>query len=253
VAAPKGASSGAIFVMQDKSSHYKLLEMRKEFIANASHELKTPITIIRGFAEALHDNPDLPPETTEDVTAKIVKNCQRMTNLIKDLLTLSDIENIPHSRLIECDLHEIIEGCCNTLHEIFPTAQFNIHQQPNIDSYLVADPSLMELAMMNLIENAAKYSKPPAIIDISLETIGDNITVTIADQGIGIPPADLEHIFERFYTVDKAHSQKLGGSGLGLSIVQTIIHKHFGKISVQSEVGKGTTFTIVLPSHQETT
>ena len=105
--------------------------------------------------------------------------------------------------------------------------------------------------MMNLIENAAKYSKPPILIDITLQRIDDKIKVAIADQGIGIPPGDIEHIFERFYTIDKAHSQKMGGSGLGLSIVQTIIRKHLGQISVTSTLGKGTTFTLILPTMQE--
>jgi two-component system, OmpR family, phosphate regulon sensor histidine kinase PhoR len=251
VAAPKGEDSGAILVMQDKSSHYKLLEMRKDFIANASHELKTPITIIRGFAETLHDNPDLSVDIRSDVTLKIVKNCQRMTTLIKDLLTLSDIENIPDSRLSECDLNDIIKVCCDNLINIFPDAQIHIHKDPAADLHLIADPSLIELALMNLIENAAKYSKHPAHIDISLEKDNDIMRITIADKGIGIPPADLEHIFERFYTVDKAHSQKMGGSGLGLSIVQTIIHKHFGQINVQSELGSGTTFIIELPAGYE--
>ncbi len=247
VAAPKGASSGAILVIQDKSSHYKLMEMRKDFVANASHELKTPITIIRGFAEALHDHPDLPESTRIEVTRKIVKNCERMTTLIKDLLTLSDIENIPHSRLVECDLTQLIRGCCDTLHEIHADAQINMHVKSDMPMLLIADPSLMELAFMNLIENAAKYSKPPAMIDITLEKSEDKISVIISDKGIGIPDIDQEHIFDRFYTVDKAHSQKMGGSGLGLSIVQTVIHKHFGQISVRSKVGEGTTFTIILP------
>lgn len=250
VAAPKGASSGAILVMQDKTSHYKLLEMRKDFIANASHELKTPITIIRGFAEALHDHPELPENTRIEITRKIVNNCKRMTNLIKDLLTLSDIENIPQSRLIDCDLLDIIQGCCETLHEIYPNALIHIDTPTEEIFTLIADPSLMELAMMNLIVNAAKYSKPPAKIDISLRHLDDKIQIKIADQGIGIPSEDLEHIFDRFYTVDKAHSQKMGGSGLGLSIVQTIIHKHFGSISVQSTLGKGSTFTILLPASE---
>lgn len=246
LAAPKGHNSGAILVMQDQTSHYRLLEMRKDFIANASHELKTPITIIRGFAEALHDNPDLPQQTTIEVTGKIVKSCKRMTTLIKDLLTLSDIENIPQSKLMECDIYDIIQTCSDNLHDGFPDAQIAI-QKPIEEMYVIADPSLMELAMMNLIENGIKYSSPPAQININLEKLNGNIKITIADQGIGIPEADLAHIFERFYTVDKAHSQKMGGSGLGLSIVQTIIHKHFGQITVDSKVGNGTIFTILLP------
>lgn len=251
VAAPKGQNSGAILVMQDKTSHYKLLEMRKDFIANASHELKTPITIIRGFAEALHDNPNLPQETTIEVTDKILKNCLRMTSLIKDLLALSDVENLPHSRLISCDIYEIIQKCSDNLHDAFPNANIAIHKSDE-DMHLIADPSLIELAMTNLMENGIKYSKPPAQIDITLKRKDAEIEITIADKGIGIPAPDLEHIFERFYTVDKAHSQKMGGSGLGLSIVQTIINKHFGQISVASEVGKGTTFTILLPTEEGT-
>ena len=251
VAAPKGINSGAILVLQDKSPHYKLLEMRKDFIANASHELKTPITIIRGFAEMLHDHPDLPPETTQQMTTKIVKNCQRMTTLIKDLLTLSDIENIPLSRLAQVDLIKLTEQCKNTLHDIYPDAIVNIIQQ-NITGYIIkADPNLIELALMNLIENAAKYSKNPAQIDVKFDKSGSKIKITLSDKGIGIPKADLEHIFERFYTVDKAHSQKLGGSGLGLSIVQNIIQKHYGQISISSTLGEGTTFTIILPENQE--
>lgn len=248
VAAPKKENSGAILVLQDKTSHYKLLEMRKDFIANASHELKTPITIIRGFAEALHDNPDLPHETCVEVTGKIVRNCKRMTNLIKDLLTLTDVENIPTSRLIECDLYEVIQNCCHTILDVHPDAQISINKPEDVDMYLIADPHLMELAFINLIENAAKYSNPPAEIKIEMNKTEDRLQVSIADKGIGIPPADLEHIFERFYTVDKAHSQKMGGSGLGLSIVETIVEKHYGKISVESQVGKGTTFIITFPT-----
>lgn len=225
--------------------------MRKDFIANASHELKTPITIIRGFAEMLHDNPGLPTDTVGEMTTKIVKNCKRMNSLIKDLLTLSDIENIPLSRLVRCDLVKIAEQCTNTLHDIYPDAEVNIHCDKEKTYAVTADPSLLELALMNLLENAAKYSKAPAQIDISLDKMDSKIKITLSDKGIGIPKGDLEHIFERFYTVDKAHSQKLGGSGLGLSIVQTIIHKHFGQIAIDSVLGEGTTFTITLPVSQE--
>lgn len=230
----------------------RLLEMRKDFIANASHELKTPVTIIHGFAETLCDYPDLPQETRTDIMEKVMRNCRRMTILIKDLLILSDVENIPLSRLHECNLAEIIQTCFLTLQDKFPTATFNLDIPPECDVNVIADPSLMELAMVNLIENAAKYSKAPAHVDVALRREKENLVITIADKGIGIPPEDLEFIFERFYTVDKAHSQKMGGSGLGLSIVQNIINKHFGKISVQSQLGQGTTFTIILPSRKIT-
>jgi two-component system phosphate regulon sensor histidine kinase PhoR len=199
----------------------------------------------------LHDHPELPEATTVEVTGKIVKNCQRMTALIKDLLTLSDIENIPAYRLIKCDLVAITAQCRSNLQDAFPEAKINIRKNDHESYSLLADPSLIELAITNLIENAIKYSVSPAHIEIVFENTPKDLKFSITDQGIGIPPADLEHIFERFYTVNKAHSQKLGGSGLGLSIVQTIVHKHFGEIFVTSELGKGTTFTVVLPRSVE--
>lgn len=248
VAAPKKENSGAILVLQDKTSHYKLLEMRKDFIANASHELKTPITIIRGFAETLHDNPDLPSETFKEVTSKIVRNCNRMTNLIKDLLTLTDVENLPESRLMKCDLYEIIKNCCDSVKEVHREANISIEKQDSQQNMqLIADANLLEHAFLNLIDNAAKYSIPPAQISIKMQKENEKLIVNVEDKGIGIPAADLEHVFERFYTVDKAHSRKLGGSGLGLSIVQTIIDKHMGSITVKSVLGAGTIFTVILP------
>jgi two-component system phosphate regulon sensor histidine kinase PhoR len=247
VAAPKKDDSGAILVLQDKTAHYKILDMRKDFIANASHELKTPITIIRGFAETLHDHPELPEKTLIDVTGKIVKNCERMTVLIQDLLALTDIENLPPSRLVRCDLLALLKQASENIRRVHETAVIRIDKTADAAQIVIGDPSLLEMAVTNLIENAAKYSTPPADITIQLENAGEYVKLRISDKGIGIPPADLDHIFERFYTVNKAHSRKMGGSGLGLSIVETIILKHFGKIFVESEMGKGTTFTILLP------
>ncbi len=250
VAAPKRDNKGGILVLQDKTQHYRIFEMRRDFVANASHELKTPITVIHGFAEALHDNLDLPRETIGEITSKIVRNCQRMTALIKDLLTLSDIEGIPCFRLSDCNLDKLVEKCRSMLLEIFPHSLITIDKLMPGETSLIADADLLELAVMNLMENAAKYSNPPAHIHIRIEDFLDNVKIIISDQGIGIPKADQEHIFDRFYTVDKAHSQKMGGSGLGLSIVKTIIEKHFGTIFVKSEPGKGSAFTIVLPKRK---
>ena len=246
VAAAKKDHRGAIIVFQDKTAHYKISQMRRDFIANASHELKTPITIIRGFAETLHDNPGLDREIQEKVTEKIMRNCSRMTALIKDLLTLADIENIPSSRLSECHLENVVNRCKSMVLELFPEAVIEVKKQKE-EAKLVADEDLLELAIMNLIENAAKYSPKPAKITVTLDDMEDHLTIKVADQGLGIPLEDQEHIFDRFYTVDKAHSQKMGGSGLGLSIVKTIIEKHFGTVELKSELGKGSTFIVTLP------
>lgn len=249
ITVPRLNNTGVVLIMEDKSAHYKLMNMRKDFIANASHELKTPITIIRGFAETLHDNPNLPTETATSITEKILHNCKRMATLVKDLLVLTDVENIPNSRLIECDLYDLINTCTNMLQDLYPSAKIELHKTPEEEFFIIGDPNLLELAIMNLLENAAKYSQAPAEITIILDKEDDQITLSIADRGIGIPAPDLEHIFQRFYTVDKARSRKLGGSGLGLSIVETIIEKHGGKISVSSEVDKGSTFTMILKAY----
>lgn len=247
VAVPTKENNDAILVLQDQSVHYKMLEMRKDFIANASHELKTPITIIRGFAEALHDTPDLPVQRREEITEKIVRSCQHMTVLVKDLLILSDIEHLPSSRIVDCDLGDLVDYCRTMLLEIHPDAEVIIERSQEEEIHCDGDPDFIELALMNLMENAAKYSTGPAHITVSLQLEGEWIRIKVADKGIGIPENDLEHIFQRFYTVDKAHSRMMGGSGLGLSIVETIVDKHRGKISVASTYGVGTTFTILLP------
>ncbi|MGL4540454.1 MAG: ATP-binding protein [Candidatus Rhabdochlamydia sp.] len=252
IAAPKNHRSGAIVVLQDKTSHYKVLEMGKDFVANASHELRTPITIITGFAETLQDLPDLPRHVVMEITEKIVRNCQRMNSLVKNLLTLADLENLPPTRFKECDVVAIVETCRQVVLSLYENAKICIEKKE--ESILVAaDPDILELAIINLLDNAAKYSPPPAEIVIQIIQLSEEVSITIQDKGIGIPAADLEHIFERFYTVDKAHSRRLGGAGLGLSIVKTIIENHHGVISVISDLGKGTTFTILLPKTKHIT
>lgn len=247
VAAPKKNNAGGILVLQDKSVHHKALEMRKDFIANASHELKTPITIILGFAETLHDTPDLPRATIEKITNKIVSNSKRMALLVKDLLALSDTENLSTTRLTEVDICELIENSAVMLRDAFPDCTIEIKKNLLSEAFLLGDPNLLEMAIVNLMENGAKYSKAPAHISIDISQSEEWIQIIIADKGIGISSEHLEHIFERFYTVNKASNNKMGGSGLGLSIVENAIKKHYGKISVSSTFGVGTTFTIQLP------
>lgn len=247
VAVPKKDNTGAILVMIDKSDHYKILEMRKDFIANASHELKTPITIIRGFAETIFEHPDLDQKLMHDITGKIVRNCDRMATVVRDLLALADIENIPSSRIQAFNIEDLIHYVIQTVKQVYKGADIQVVNESGKNIILEADYDLIEMALMNLISNAAKYSNPPENISVVLLADESTAFIKVIDHGIGIPEQDLHRIFERFYRVDKARSRKVGGSGLGLSIVETIIQKHFGKISVESEVGSGTTFTMQLP------
>jgi len=247
IAIPKVFKSGAILVLQDKTSDFRVLEMGKDFIANASHELRTPITIIRGFAETLQDLPELSPEMLKEITEKIVRTCDRLNNLVKNILTLADIENIPASRFQECDLGAIVENCQYLLLSVHKDVLISVEEKRE-GIKVAGDAVLIELAVMNLLENAVKYSSGTPQIHIELDIVGESALITIEDKGIGIPPHDLEHIFERFYTVDKARSRRHGGAGLGLSIVKTIIEKHGGEISVSSTIGVGTRFVVTFPS-----
>ncbi|MCH9626858.1 MAG: Adaptive-response sensory-kinase SasA [Chlamydiales bacterium] len=247
VAVPRG-KGGAILVLQDKTSLHKVIELGRDFIANASHELKTPITIIRGFAETLHDHPELTREVYGEITQKIVSNCQRMDTLVKNLLTLAAVdEGLPRSRLQECDLFDIAEQAKITLLVVHPDAKIEIETKGEEPFSLLADSDLFYQAILNLLDNAVKYSAPPAVVTVLIEKGPAEFHIHVSDRGVGIPGEDLDRVFERFYAVDKSHSRSLGGSGLGLSIVERIVEKHQGRIEVESEFGKGTTFTITLP------
>jgi two-component system phosphate regulon sensor histidine kinase PhoR len=236
-------------IQHDKSRH--MTEIGKEFIANASHELRTPITIIKGFAETLQDIKDISPSMLAEIVEKIVRNCARIDTLIKNLLTLADLENIPPGRFKPCDLALLASSCQHLLQTLSPEA--HVHIDKTQDHLIVdADPDLLELAMMNLLENGIKYSSSPAKLTIRLHESKHECTIAIEDQGMGIPAEDVPHIFERFYTVNKAHSRRLGGAGLGLSIVKTIIDKHEGTLTVASTLGQGTTFTATLPKGVKT-
>lgn len=246
ISAPLAQGGGVLLVIQDKTSDYKVVEMGKDFIANASHELRTPITIIRGFAETLQDLPELSQEMLADITEKIVRTCIRLDKLVKSLLTLADIENLPQNRMQPVDLATLADNCQGMLLTTHPGTQISFHTDLK-KAMIHAEGDLIELAILNLLENAVKYSQPPAHIEIRLKKKDDEFLLEISDRGIGIPEADLPHIFERFYTVNKARSRKLGGAGLGLSIVKTIVEKHKGTISAVSELGNGTTFAILFP------
>ena len=237
---------GALLLFKDKTSDYRVLEMGKDFIANASHELRTPITIIRGFAETLQDLPQIPEDMLKEITGKIVRTCGRLDQVVRSLLTLSDIENMSSERFKKCNLILLAENSRHFLMSTNPDVwvAFNCELAT---APILADADLIELAILNLLENAVKYSSNPAEIEMRVEKVGDEVRVVVLDRGIGISEADLPHIFDRFYTVDKARSRKSGGAGLGLSIVKMIVEKHRGKIEVASEVGKGSTFSLSLP------
>lgn len=233
-----------LVILYDETDRVEKIESGKNFISNASHELRTPITVIKGFAEALLDEDALKHVNFKDVMQKILSSTERMDLLIKRLLLLADVDQ----RDIEIKTFDMADAIKHELHlfeNIHKDAQF-FYEGP---SHLLfnADEELLKIVFSNFITNAIKYSKDHKFCEVTLKDEKETIQIDFKDRGIGIPESDLGKIFERFYRVDKARTRKMGGAGLGLSLVKTIVEKHGGKIAVSSIFGEGSTFSITLP------
>ena len=254
---PKGGGGGAVIVLNDVTHFRHLENVRRDFVANVSHELKTPIASIKGFVETLLDGAVEDPADARRFLAIVAKQAERLETIIEDLLALSRIEqsegagNLP---LEETDLLAVMEAAAS---DCLPRAtEKSIRLEVSCDDGLTApmNPPLVEQALINLIDNAIKYSDSGRLVRVSAcvgtPEPGDerpHAVISVADQGCGIDEEHLPRIFERFYRVDKARSRKLGGTGLGLSIVKHIVQAHGGAVSVESEPGVGTTFRLFLP------
>ena len=240
---------GALVVLHD-ITRLKLLErVRQDFVANVTHELKTPITSIQGFAETLKG--EVGPEETKRFLGIIAGETERLKAIIDDLLALSRIEKEEGKGEIQFQTVPVIEIIKSAQKACAPRAReksilVELEGDPGISAHL--SPDLLEQAVVNLIDNAIKYSEIGSLIRLELSQERNEIRIRVRDSGIGIPADHLPRIFERFYRVDKSRSRKLGGTGLGLSIVKHIVQVHGGRVSVESTPGKGSTFIIHLPA-----
>ncbi|MFD2926199.1 two-component system histidine kinase PnpS [Halobacillus naozhouensis] len=239
---------GIVLVFHDITEMKKLEQMRKDFVANVSHELKTPITSIRGFSETLLDGAMKDEAMMEQFMRIILKESGRLQSLIEDLLELSRVERDDFKLLVE----EI--ELQNLLGELFPiiehqAAQKSIRLDMSIDekATIQGDVSRLKQVFLNLLTNAVNYTGEAGLVQVSLQNHGESVSISIKDNGVGIPEEEISRIFERFYRVDKARSRNSGGTGLGLAIVKHIVEAHQGSIKVESEVNEGTTFEIILP------
>jgi len=238
---------GFIFIIHDITQQAKLDNMRKQFVANVSHELRTPITTIKTYSETLLDVDD--DETKRQFLSVIIKECDRMTRLVSDLLYLSRLdsgENILN--LEDVNLSELVRFVCEKLKIHAKKKKQTLSCSILQDVVAMVDRDKIEQVLINLISNAVTYVQEGGEINVVLQKEEDKIKIIVKDNGPGIPEEDLPRIFERFYRVDKARSRELGGSGLGLSIADEIVKAHGGRILVESKVGSGTTFTVVLPA-----
>ena len=239
--------TGYILLFQDITEAKQLDDMRKEFVANVSHELKTPITTIKTYAETLSTGAVDDPDTALSFLQTIEKEADRMTALVRDLLQLSHIDfKKTKWEFAEYDLAELVQESVEHLKLFYLEKQQSIRFCAQEGLFVRADRSKLKQVFINIISNAIKYTAEGGEVKIVLEPHGRDVEVKIIDNGIGIPKEDVGRVFERFYRVDKGRSRQQGGTGLGLSIAQDIVHAHDGEILASSHLGKGSEFTIRL-------
>lgn len=241
--------AGVTMVFHDITNIRKLDQMRADFVANASHELRTPLTVIKGYAETLLNGALDDSLISKKFVTIIDKEAERLKRLVDELLTLSQIESNQKDYCEEkVDIRNIIKSICQEVKPRYLAKDISLSMDlPEQLGMIQVNPDQIKQVLVNLIDNAIKYTPNEGHVFIKVFEEGDNIKVTISDTGIGIPEKDISRIFERFYRVDKARTRQLGGFGLGLSIVKNIIESYGGNISVESIVDKGSTFSFTLP------
>jgi two-component system phosphate regulon sensor histidine kinase PhoR len=239
--------------LEQKIEQLRYLDkVRTDFVANVSHELKTPLTSIRGFVETLEDGAIDDRDNARRFLAIIKKHTQRLGSIIDDLLRLSELESGGGIQKTTFDLKGLIDEVVMGFGHSLAAKHQNLTIASVAGDFTIrGDRDKLEQVFVNLIDNATKYTEEGGQIKVQLADNGDSVIVTIEDNGIGIPKEDVERVFERFYRVDKARSREVGGTGLGLSIAKHIVLAHKGEICIDSESGKGTRVLVTLPKAQQ--
>jgi two-component system phosphate regulon sensor histidine kinase PhoR len=246
----RGRRSGAVIVLNDMTRIRRLETMRRDFVANVSHELKTPVTSIQGFVEALVGGGIKDPTQVERYLGIIARHTSRLNSIIEDLLTLSRLEEAGELRALKFGVSPVKPVLAEAIDLSGVKAEekrikVDLVCEDEVEARI--NPPLLEQAIINLIDNAVKYSPEGSHIHVEAHQSDGEVRVRVTDEGCGIPAEHLPRIFERFYVVDKSRSRKLGGTGLGLAIVKHIAQAHGGRVTVDSTPGQGSTFTLYLP------
>jgi two-component system, OmpR family, phosphate regulon sensor histidine kinase PhoR len=244
-----GETSGAVIVLHDITALRKLERIRRDFVANVSHEFRTPLTAIQGFAETLIGGAIDDPHNRERFLGIMLEHSRRLGRLTEDLLKLSQMD----AEKLELEIRpvsvaQLVEACFETAERRATEKELNLSLHlPSQLPEVAADSRRIQEVLQNLLENATQYTLPGGKIVLSAEARNDEVVFTVADTGIGIPEADQPRIFERFYRVDVARSREAGGTGLGLSIARHLVEAHGGRIWVESELGVGSKFHFSIP------
>jgi two-component system sensor histidine kinase SenX3 len=241
-----GRAVGALAIIDDITEKRRLEAVRRDFVANISHELKTPVGALSLLAETLVDEDD--PQVSRRLAERMVSEATRLANTIEDLLVLSRIESEEAPEREAVPVHLVVAEAVTRIRPAAEHLGITI-DAPEPDPHLavMGDRRQLVSALYNLLDNAVKYSDRDSAVDVRATNDGRVIALSVADHGIGIPARDLERVFERFYRVDLARSRQTGGTGLGLSIVRHVMANHAGDVTVESRLGEGSTFTLHLP------
>lgn len=246
-----GPDELVLAVFHDISLLQEINQRQAEFVSNAAHELATPLTSISGFAETLLDDDFKDPEASRHFIGIIYREAQRMNSLMKSLLELARLDSTHGKTKIKCIPVEVNAILHQTVEQLQAKAkkkkQTLIEEPASLPLFVLASPELFGQILYNLTENAIKYTQEGGTIHIRSQQVADHLELTVSDNGIGIAPADLPRIFDRFYRVDKARARKSGGNGIGLSLVKFLVERFDGTIEVESQLEKGTTFTLTFP------
>lgn len=244
---------GAIAILHDITDLERLERVRKDFVANVSHELRTPLTAIRGYTETLLDGAVEDPKENRKFLGIILNHAIRLNRIASDLLVLSELEsgrNQPEPQRIS--VRAIVEAALHAVEEAAEREDVRLIAGKVEDAEVTGSSVRLEQALVNLLDNAIKFNRPGGVVRVEAERQAENtVSITVSDNGIGIPSEDLSRIFERFYRVDKARARDAGSTGLGLSIVKHAIERMGGAVRVESQVGKGSTFTVTLPAESK--
>ncbi|MBI2216185.1 MAG: HAMP domain-containing protein [Candidatus Rokubacteria bacterium] len=246
-----GGRTGAVMVLHDVTELRRLEQMRTEFVANVSHELRTPLTAIQGYVETLLGTASDDPEQRTKFLEVVHRHAERLGRLLNDLTDLSNIELGKVALNLEpLRLAEVVDSALTVVRPAAGARQVSLATEVPADLPLVhADHDRLQQILINLVDNAVKYSREGGAVVVRGRMANPSTAeVAVADTGVGIPPSDLPRVTERFYRVDKARSRQLGGTGLGLAIVKHLVHAHGGQLSIDSELGRGTTVRFTLPT-----
>lgn len=246
-AAPLQDGSGVIVVLQDVTHELGIQRARREFVAHASHELKSPVAALRTLAEAIRRAVNEDPDMAEHFSSRLMAEAERLGRLIEDLLDLSKLEEAATPPSQRVDLSEVAEREAD---RVEPSAaamgtSFERHIAPGV--WIMGDGGQLGTMIRNLLENAVRYTPPEGMVTIEVSKRGDHALIEVRDTGIGIPLEAQSRVFERFYRVDRGRSRDSGGTGLGLAIAKHVIELHGGQIQVESELGQGSTFSARIP------